>query len=101
MKARTASKAKLDSKASIALQSLVERMAQPRAAGLPVFLSDQVRAVMAKLQEAMDAGNVACRDIKKPMPEQQEISKLANEAKKLVIFINQIMQGMDSLATGF
>lgn len=80
------------------MQSLVERMAQPRAAGLPVFLSDQVRAVMAKLQETIDAANAACRDMKKPMPEQQETAKLTNEAKKLVAFMNQIMQGMDNLA---
>ena len=61
-------KSRLDAKTTVALGSLVGKMALRLAAQLPVFLSEQVRAVMTNLQDMIDAGTAATKDVKKTMP---------------------------------
>jgi hypothetical protein len=73
LKARVANKSRMDVKTTAALGALVGKMAQPLALQLPVFLSEQVRAVMTNLQDFIDAGTAASKDIKKTMPEMQDL----------------------------
>ena len=73
LKARAALKTRIDAKTTVALQSLVEKMAQPRAAQLPDFMTQQVKATMLKLQETIDTCATASKDVKLTMPETQDL----------------------------
>ena len=73
LKARVALKSRLEAKLTPALQALVDKMAVPRASQLPEFLNQQVRAVMLKLQEMLDESAAASKDIKKLMPDTQDL----------------------------